>query len=125
MPDTETAPQTGYAPVNGLQMYYEVHNREAGGRSLVLLHGNLSTIGVDFGGIIPSLAKTRQVIGIEQQAHGHTADIDRPLGIRQWARDTAALLAHLGIERADLFGYSSGSAVAFQLALDHPSWSAS
>jgi pimeloyl-ACP methyl ester carboxylesterase len=107
----------GYAPVNGLQMYYEVHG---GGRPLVLLHGNLSTIGVDFGGIIPSLAKGRQVVGVEQQAHGHTADIDRPLSIRSWADDTAALLRHLGIGQADLFGYSSGSAVAFQLALDHP-----
>jgi pimeloyl-ACP methyl ester carboxylesterase len=107
----------GYAPVNGLQMYYEVHGS---GRPLVLLHGNLSTIGVDFGGIIPSLATSRQVIGVEQQAHGHTADIDRPLNVRSWADDTAALLRHLGIGQADLFGYSSGSAVAFQLALDHP-----
>ena len=108
---------TGYAPVNGLQMWYELHGA---GRPLVLLHGNLSTIGVDFGGIIPSLAKGRQVVGVEQQAHGHTADIDRPLSIQQWAADTAALLGHLGIERADLFGYSSGSAVAMQVALDHP-----
>jgi pimeloyl-ACP methyl ester carboxylesterase len=112
---TET---TGYAPVNGLQMWYEVHG--SGGRPLVLLHGTLSTIGVDFGGTIPSLAKGRQVIGVEQQAHGHTADIDRPLRIRQWADDTAALLGHLGIGQADLFGYSSGSAVAMQVALDHP-----
>ncbi|HEU4898555.1 MAG TPA: alpha/beta hydrolase [Actinomycetota bacterium] len=110
---------TGYAPVNGLEMYYETHG-SGGDRPLVLLHGNLSTIGVDFGGIIPSLAKQRQVIGVEQQAHGHTADIDRPLRIRHWADDTAALLAHLEIGQADLFGYSSGSAVAMQLALDHP-----
>jgi pimeloyl-ACP methyl ester carboxylesterase len=108
---------TGYAPVNGLEMYYEVHGE---GRPLVLLHGNLSTIGVDFGGIIPSLAKGRQVIGVEQQAHGHTADIDRPLSIQLWADDTAALLGHLGIERADLFGYSSGSTVALQLAMRQP-----
>jgi pimeloyl-ACP methyl ester carboxylesterase len=108
---------TGYAPVNGLQMWYEVHGE---GRPLVLLHGNLSTIGVDFGGIIPSLAKGRRVVGVEQQAHGHTADVDRPLSIGQWARDTAALLGHLGIGQADVFGFSSGSAVAMQLALDHP-----
>jgi pimeloyl-ACP methyl ester carboxylesterase len=108
---------TGYAPVNGLQLYYEVHGE---GRPLVLLHGNLSTIGVDFGGIIPTLAKGRQVIGVEQQAHGHTADIDRPLRIRHWADDTAALLAHLGIGQADLLGFSSGSATAMQVALDHP-----
>jgi pimeloyl-ACP methyl ester carboxylesterase len=108
---------TGYAPVNGLQMWYEVHGE---GRPLVLLHGNLSTIGVDFGGIIPSLAKGRRVIGVEQQAHGHTADIDRPLRIRHLADDTAALLRHLGIDQADLFGYSCASAVALQLAIDHP-----
>jgi pimeloyl-ACP methyl ester carboxylesterase len=109
----------GYAPVNGLQMYYEIHG-SGGDRPLVLLHGNLSTIRVDFGGIIPSLAKSRQVIGVEQQAHGHTADIDRPLSIQQWTKDTVALLGHLGIGRVDLFGYSTGSAVAFQIALDHP-----
>jgi pimeloyl-ACP methyl ester carboxylesterase len=108
---------TGYAPVNGLQMWYEVHGE---GRPLVLLHGNLSTIGVDFGGIVPSLAKGRRVVGVEQQAHGHTADVDRPLSVGQWARDTAALLGHLGIGQADVFGFSSGSAVAMQLALDHP-----
>ena len=112
---------TGYAPVNGLQMWYEVHGEgRDGARPLVLLHGNLSTIGVDFGGVLPSLAAGRQVIGFEQQAHGHTADIDRPLRIRHWADDTAALLRHLGIGQADLFGYSSGSAVAMQLAIDHP-----
>ena len=114
---TDSTTQTGYAPVNGLEMYYEVHGS---GRPLVLLHGNLSTIGVDFGGIIPSLARSRQVIAVEQQAHGHTADIDRPLSIQSWTDDTAALLRHLGVEQADVFGYSSGSAVAFQLALDHP-----
>jgi pimeloyl-ACP methyl ester carboxylesterase len=108
---------TGYAPVNGLQLYYEVHGS---GRPLVLLHGNLSTIGVDFGAIIPSLAKGRQVIALEQQAHGHTADIDRPLTIGNWAGDTVALLRHLGIEQADFFGFSSGTAVALQLAIEHP-----
>jgi pimeloyl-ACP methyl ester carboxylesterase len=110
--------RAGYAPVNGLQLYHEVHG--SGGRPLVLLHGNLSTIGVDFGGMLPALAKGRQVVAVEQQAHGHTADIDRPLSIRNWTDDTAALLDHLGIGQADLFGYSSGSAVAFQLALDRP-----
>jgi pimeloyl-ACP methyl ester carboxylesterase len=98
---TDSTTQTGYAPVNGLEMYYEVHGS---GRPLVLLHGNLSTIGVDFGGIIPSLAKSRQVIAVEQQAHGHTADIDRPLSIQRWTDDTAALLRHLGVEQADVFG---------------------
>jgi pimeloyl-ACP methyl ester carboxylesterase len=93
---TTQAGDSGYAPVNGLEMYYEVHGS---GRPLLLLHGNLSTIGVDFGGIIPSLAKQRQVIGVEQQAHGHTADIDRPLSIQNWTADTVALLRHLGSAR--------------------------
>jgi pimeloyl-ACP methyl ester carboxylesterase len=111
---------TGYAPVNGLQMYYEDHNAQAGGRPLLLLHGNLSTIGIDFGGIIPSLSRNRRVIAVEQQAHGHTADIDRPLSSSIWADDTMALLRHLGIGQADLFGYSSGSDVAMKLAINHP-----
>jgi pimeloyl-ACP methyl ester carboxylesterase len=114
---TTTEAQTGYAPVNGLEMYYKVHGT---GRPLVLLHGNLSAINVDFGRILPSFAKSRQVVAVEQQAHGHTADIDRPLSIRLWAEDTVALLRHLGIEQADLFGYSSGSAVAMQIAIEHP-----
>jgi pimeloyl-ACP methyl ester carboxylesterase len=112
-----TLADSGYAPVNGLQMYYEIHGS---GRPLVLLHGNLSTIEVDFGGILPSLARARQVIAVEQQAHGHTADIDRPLSIQNWADDTAALLRHLGIDNADFFGYSSGSAVAMELAIQRP-----
>jgi len=84
-----------YASINGLNMYYEVHGS---GRPLVLLHGALSAIGTSFGKVLPSLAKTRQVIAIEQQAHGHTADIDRPLTIEQMADDTTALLRHLGID---------------------------
>jgi pimeloyl-ACP methyl ester carboxylesterase len=107
-----------YAQVNGLNIYYEIHGT---GRPLVLLHGNLSTIEVDFGRIIPALAKTRQVIAVEQQAHGHTADIDRPLTIQNWTDDIAALLRSLDVTGADVFGYSSGSAVALQLAIDHPS----
>jgi pimeloyl-ACP methyl ester carboxylesterase len=107
----------GYAPVNGLQMYYEVHGS---GRPLVLLHGNLSTIGVDFGRMLPGLAKDRQVIAVEQQAHGHTADVDRPLSIRQWADDTAALLRYLDVQQADFFAYSSGTGIAMELALQQP-----
>jgi len=106
-----------YASVNGLKIYYEIHGA---GRPLVLLHGNLSTIETDFGRIIPSLARTRQVIGIEQQAHGHTADIDRPLSMRQWTEDTVTLLRQLGIQNADFFGYSSGSGIALRIAIQHP-----
>lgn len=108
--------KTGYAPVNGLEMYYESHGE---GPPLVLLHGALMTI-EGFGELVPSLAKTRQVIAVEQQAHGRTADIDRPFRYEQMADDTAALLRQLGIEEADLFGYSMGGAIAMQMAIRHP-----
>ncbi len=112
-----TPVESGYAPVNGLKMYYEIHGS---GQPLVLLHGNLSTIGTSFGKVLPRLASTRRIIAIEQQGHGHTADIDRPFSIEQWADDTTALLRHLGIEQADFFGYSSGGAVALEIALRSP-----
>jgi pimeloyl-ACP methyl ester carboxylesterase len=114
--------ESGYAPVNGLEMYYEIHGREidGSGQPLVLLHGNLSTIETSFGKVLPALASTRRVIAVEQQGHGHTADIDRPFSIGQWAQDITALLRHLKIERADFFGYSSGGAVALEIALRSP-----
>jgi pimeloyl-ACP methyl ester carboxylesterase len=108
---------SGYAPVNGLQMYYEIHGT---GQPLVLLHGAFSAIGTSFGALIPGLAKTRQVIGVELQAHGRTADIDRPLSLEQMADDVAALIRYLNIESADIFGYSMGAAVAVRLAIRHP-----
>ncbi len=111
-----TAPRTGYAPVNGLNMYYEIHGS---GRPLVVLHGAYMTIGT-MGPLVPSLAETRQVIAVELQGHGHTADIARPLTYEQMADDTAALLGHLGIGQADVFGYSMGGGVALQLAIRHP-----
>ncbi len=114
---TNTSPQTGYAAVNGLQMYYEIHGA---GQPLVLLHGAFSAIGTSFGALLPDFAKTRQVIGLELQAHGRTADIDRPMSLEQMADDTAAAIRHFGIERADLFGYSMGASVALQVALRHP-----
>jgi pimeloyl-ACP methyl ester carboxylesterase len=115
------ASQTGYAPVNGLEMYYEIHGTAVDGQPpLVLLHGAFSAIGTSFGGLLPDLAKGRQVIGFEMQAHGHTADIDRPLSLEAMADDTAAALQHLGIEQADVFGYSMGAAVALRLAIRHP-----
>src|SRR5713226_3599197 len=109
--------ESGYVPVNGLEMYYEIHGS---GRPLVLLHGNLSTIGTSFGKVLPKLALTRRMIAVEQQGHGHTADIDRPFSLEHWAQDTTALLHHLGIEQADFFGYSSGGAVALEIALGSP-----
>lgn len=106
-----------YAPVNGLQMYYEVHGA---GQPLVLLHGAFSAIGTSFGAVLPGLAESRQVIAFELQGHGHTADIDRPLSTEQMADDAAAALHYLGIEQADIFGYSMGAAVALHLVLRHP-----
>ncbi len=114
---TTTPAQTGYAPVNGLNMYYEIHGT---GQPLVLLHGAFSAIGTSFGALLPELAKTRQAIAFELQAHGRTADIDRPLTIEQMADDTAAALQHLGVEHADIFGYSMGAGVALQVAIRHP-----
>jgi pimeloyl-ACP methyl ester carboxylesterase len=107
----------GHASVNGLQMYYEIHGT---GEPLVLLHGAFSAIGTSFGELLPSLAERRQVIAFELQAHGRTADIDRPLSIEQLADDVAAALGQLGIERADIFGYSLGASVALHLAIRHP-----
>jgi len=112
---TRTA--SGYASVNGLEMYYEIHGA---GRPLVLLHGALMTIDTTFGEVLSTFATGRQVIAVEQQGHGRTADIDRPLTYEQMADDTAALLRQLEVEEADVFGYSMGGNIALQLAIRHP-----
>jgi pimeloyl-ACP methyl ester carboxylesterase len=113
--------RSGYAPVNGLRMYYEIHGTVKGNDPpLVLLHGGGSTIDTSFGKVLPSLAKTRQVIAFEQQGHGHTVDIDRPFSFEQSADDAAALLRHLKIGNADFFGYSNGGNIALQIAIRHP-----
>ena len=120
----EGAPQlkSGYAPVNGLKMYYEIHGAANGkNTTLVLLHGGGSTIDTSFGSVLQSFAKTRQVIAFEQQGHGHTADIhDRPFTFEQSADDAAALMQHMKIEKADFFGYSNGGNIALQIAIRHP-----
>jgi pimeloyl-ACP methyl ester carboxylesterase/ketosteroid isomerase-like protein len=112
----------GYAPVNGLKLYYEVHvNADDAKPPLVLLHGGGSTIETTFGKILPLLSMSRQVIAFDQQGHGRTADItDRPFSFEQSADDTAALLEHLKIERSDLFGFSNGGNIALQVAIRHP-----
>lgn len=121
MSSAPTLVESGYAPVNGLQMYYEIHGASQGDNlPLVLLHGAFSSIQPDFAQMIPIFAKTRKVIAVEQQAHGHTADIDRPIRYETMADDTAALLQHLGIEKADFFGYSYGGEIAMRLAQRHP-----
>jgi pimeloyl-ACP methyl ester carboxylesterase len=110
-------PTTGYAPVNGLKMYYEVHGS---GEPVVLLHGAFMTITNNWVGWIDELAKTRLVIAVEMQGHGRTADIDRDISSANLADDVAALLDHLKIPRADLIGYSMGGGVAMQCAIRHP-----
>lgn len=112
-------PSGKYAEVNGLRIYYEVHG--AGGIPLVLLHGGGSSINTTFGNVLPRLAKTRQVIALEERGHGRTADIvDRPFRFEDSADDVAALLRHLKIERADFFGFSNGGNIALQIAIRHP-----
>jgi pimeloyl-ACP methyl ester carboxylesterase len=105
-----------YAEVNGLNMYYEIHGT---GEPLVVLHGAYMTID-SMGEIVPSLAESRQVIAVELQGHGRTADVDRPLTYEQMADDTAALLEHIGIDRADIFGYSMGGAATLQVGIRYP-----
>jgi pimeloyl-ACP methyl ester carboxylesterase len=112
---------TGYAAVNGLTMYYEVHgDGTAGQPPLVLLPGGVLTIELSFGAVLPALAAGRQVIVTELQGHGRTADIDREMSMTAFAGDVAGLLGHLGVAHADVFGFSLGGGVALQLALDYP-----
>jgi pimeloyl-ACP methyl ester carboxylesterase len=105
-----------YASVNDLQMYYEVHGD---GPPLILLHGAYMTADA-FGPLLPGLAGIRQVVVPEMQAHGRTADVDRPITYEQMADDTAALMRHLELEQADVAGYSMGGGTALQLAIRHP-----
>ena len=113
---TPTPAQRGYAPVNGLQMYYEVHGN---GEPLILLHGAFGAIDL-WGPMLTTLAERHQVIAVELQGHGHTADIDRPFSYEQLADDVAALMEHLAIPQADIVGYSMGADTALQVAIRHP-----
>jgi pimeloyl-ACP methyl ester carboxylesterase len=110
------AVKSGYAPVNGLKLYYEIRGT---GEPLVLLHGGVVGITM-FGPNLDLLSQNRKVIAVELQGHGHTADIDRPLGFEGMADDVAGLLKYLGIEKADVMGYSLGGGVALQTAIRHP-----
>jgi pimeloyl-ACP methyl ester carboxylesterase len=112
--------RVGYAPVNGLRMYYEIHGTAADGvPPLVLVHGGGSTIYTTFGQVLPALAERRLVIAVETRGHGHTADVDRPLTFEQDADDVAALVRQLGFERADFFGFSNGGNVVMQIGIRH------
>lgn len=108
----------GYVDVNGLHMYFESHG--AGGTPLVLIHGAFSATGTSFGKLIPGLSASRRVISLEMQGHGHTADIDRPLRLEFMADDIPAALDALGIEQADVFGYSMGASIALRTTIRHP-----
>ena len=120
MTTTELASQTkgagAYADVNGINLYYETHGT---GRPLILLHGGLAS-GEMFGPILPALAANHQVIAVDLQGHGRTADIDRPIDIRLMADDIAALIDHLGLDKPDIVGYSLGGGVAFFTAVKYP-----
>jgi pimeloyl-ACP methyl ester carboxylesterase len=105
-----------YAEVNGINLYYETYGA---GRPLILLHGGLGS-GEMFGPTLPALAEQRQVILVDLQGHGRTADIDRPIDVRLMADDIAALIDHLGLDRPDVVGYSLGGGVAFHVAIKYP-----
>jgi pimeloyl-ACP methyl ester carboxylesterase len=115
---TKAAHETGYASVNGLHMYYELHGE--GGTPLLLLHGGLFDIEQQFGALIPSLSSGRRVIATDFQGHGRTNDTDRPLDTSDLASDVIGLLGHLRVENVDVFGFSIGGAVALHLAIHHP-----
>lgn len=117
MTSAQQKPTTGYASVNGINMYYEVHGS---GEAVVLLHGAFMTITNNWDGWIAELSKTRKVIAVEMQGHGRTADVPREFTYENLADDVAALLNELEIPRADLVGYSMGGTVAMQCAIRHP-----
>lgn len=108
---------SGYAPVNGLKMYYEVYGE---GQPLVLLHGSYMNIGMNYGALIPLLAKHHKVIALEMQGHGRTADINRPFSFDALADDVDGLLQYLDIKQADVLGYSLGATVALDFSIRHP-----
>lgn len=112
-------PESGHAPVNGIEMYYEVHGR-TDGVPLVLLHGGGSTIDVTFSRVLPIFARRRKVIAVEEQGHGRTTDRDEPFSFESSADDVAALLRHLRVPAADILGFSNGASIALQVAIRHP-----
>lgn len=109
--------QSGYAPVNGIKMYYEIHGE---GKPLVLIHGGGSTIETSFETILPLLAETYKVIAVELQAHGHTSDREAPESFQQDANDVVTLLQHLKINKASFLGFSNGGQTAMQIGISYP-----
>ncbi|MFD2581411.1 alpha/beta fold hydrolase [Pedobacter vanadiisoli] len=108
---------SGYVPVNGTKVYYEVYGN---GKPLVLLHGAFMTIGMNWGELIPELSKTRKVIAIELQGHGHTPYSERKLSHSTLANDVVKVLDYLKIDSADVVGYSFGGAIAYEFAIQSP-----
>lgn len=108
---------SGLAPVNGLKMYYEIHGE---GKPIVLLHGSYMNIDMNWGQLIPVLAKTNKVIALEMQGHGRTADINRDYSWEAMADDVAGLLKYLKTDKADILGYSFGATVALEFAIKYP-----
>jgi pimeloyl-ACP methyl ester carboxylesterase len=108
---------SGYVPVNGIKVYYEVYGE---GEPIVLLHGAFMTIGLNWGQLIPELSKTRKVIALEMQGHGHTEFSDRKLDYSTLASDVAGVMKYLKVDRADIAGYSLGGYVAYKLAIQNP-----
>src|SRR5947209_18666488 len=114
---TTTVKGTGqYADVNGIKLYYET---QGAGRPMILLHGGLGS-GEMFGPVLPQLAERHQVVTVDLQGHGRTADIDRPIDVRLMSDDIAALIEHLGLATPDLVGYSLGGCVALHTAAKYP-----
>jgi pimeloyl-ACP methyl ester carboxylesterase len=111
-----TPDSKGYANVNGVELYYEVHGD---GPPLVMLHGGVSPAEM-FGAPLDEMAKTHRVIAPHAQGHGLSKDTSRPWSFEAFADDVAALLGHLGIKKASVMGYSSGALVALQIAIRHP-----
>src|SRR3954471_18740378 len=108
---------SGYAPVNGIKVYYEIYGE---GRPIVLLHGAFYTIDMNWAQLIPELSKTRKVIAIELQGHGHTQFSDRKLSITTLASDVEGVMDYLKIDSADVAGFSMGGSVAYQFAIQSP-----
>jgi pimeloyl-ACP methyl ester carboxylesterase len=113
---TIAAQASGLAPVNGIELWYEVHGT---GKPLILLHGGFGSVGM-FGPNVAALAVGRQVIGVDLQSHGHTPSVERPMRFETMADDIAALIRHLGLEKADVMGFSLGGGVALRTAIQHP-----
>src|SRR6202789_1581967 len=108
---------SGYAPVNGIKVYYEVYGE---GKPLVLIHGAFYTIQMNWAQLIPELSKTRKVIAIEMQGHGHTPFSDRKLDLATMASDVEGVMNYLKVDSADVAGYSMGGSVAYQLTIQSP-----